>query len=398
MAQHEFITSSDFRFGDIMINFCDPEFLPYHLSTQVIAVEQVYKMVSYALFASRLIIPSRYLLQPGVTFDAVSTLESLLEEGVIVPDLREGYSSFVNYAEDIDRNNSERMKCARFLDEKAKVVYSFDIDGQSTLYHKHLLDDISENGLLRKKIDPDNSLFNAFEEALEEFSNLEGSRRAFVSLLSAKMPDHHSEIQKWAALRYYTTPAELEPRCFRDFPASISDQLRKNNLSIPSYFTDPDQQGNMPEPFESAHKVLISLPEGIELESLRALSNVVLDVRKKIPEGAAKFASLSEQGFRDNLDQINETFRIATLRERRLYNLVHGNMARIAQGLAVPLTISWGFGISLDPLTNACVELSIAGLGNMLMNQIDRKVFPFVETSSHLKRSAERTTNIAYLP
>lgn len=86
---HDYITSSDLSFGDIVFNNCDPDqFQISYCDQDTIAI--LYRLIAYSLYAKRVVIPSRYLLSAGSAFDAVETLTPLLEEGVIVPDLREG--------------------------------------------------------------------------------------------------------------------------------------------------------------------------------------------------------------------------------------------------------------------------------------------------------------------
>lgn len=390
MTVHEFITSSELEFGDMVINFCDPEFAQYHKANQERITEQVYKIISYGLFASRLIVPSRYLLQPGVTFNAVSSLKGLLEEGVLLPDLREGYSSFVEYAKDSSPHDSEKVKCAQFLDDHAPLVYSFNIEGQSSLYHEHLMHDISQDGLLRNKIDPNRELDDKFNSICETFANCEGSRKTFVNLLLAELVGFDDVIKEWAALRYYTTPAELEPRCFRDFPAAVSHSLRQNGLSNISCFIDPDQHGRMPEPMESAHRLLIALPDSLDTNDLGVLSEIVIKIREQVPRGAAKFSSLSRQGFQENVDDLNHIFQEALQRERRFSGYTRSMIPSFIEGHLVPIVISWILGISLDPLDGAVFDAGILGLKSFVEHEINRRAFPFIETTEQLSKRLQK--------
>ena len=380
MTTHEFVTSSELAFGDIMINFCDPEFAKFEsLSTQI------YRLVAYGLFANRMIIPSRYLLQPGVTFDAVSTLSILMENGLLVPDLREGYSSFVEYLEDKSPTNldPDKRKCAQFLDDHAQLVYSFDISGQSELYHKRLMDDISELGLLRNKLDPDNVMGPNFERAMDEFADQKGSRRTFVRILASHFPGHGNTIQEWAALRYYITPAELEPRCFRDFPAKISAEMRQYKLSVPMHFTDPDLHGQLPEPMHAAYSVLINLPIDLSPKDLALLSNIVCRVRHQVPKGPAKFSTLSSKGFRDNIGEVNQVFREAVQQERKLADALKC-FSSIASTIASKA--SWLLGVSLDQDVPAMpVELGLGVLTKLAESEIRKTACPFIETSNKLE-------------
>ena len=48
---------------------------------------------------------------------AVNALQGLLEAGVLVPDLREGYSMFVDYLADDGVTDEGSLACAQFLDD-----------------------------------------------------------------------------------------------------------------------------------------------------------------------------------------------------------------------------------------------------------------------------------------
>lgn len=105
---HDYITSSDLSFGDIVFNNCDPDqFQISYCDQDTIAI--LYRLIAYSLYAKRVVIPSRYLLSAGSAFDAVETLTPLLEEGVIVPDLREGYFSFTDYVSNIENQSRSNL-------------------------------------------------------------------------------------------------------------------------------------------------------------------------------------------------------------------------------------------------------------------------------------------------
>lgn len=77
---HDYITSSELSFGDIVFNNCDPDqFQISYCDQDTIAI--LYRVIAYSLYAKRVVIPSRYLLSAGSAFDAVKTLTPLLEEG-----------------------------------------------------------------------------------------------------------------------------------------------------------------------------------------------------------------------------------------------------------------------------------------------------------------------------
>lgn len=216
-AVHEFIVSSDLDFGDVVANHCDPEFSLVASGGMDSLPSRVYRLVAYALFANRLIIPSRYLLQPCMTYDALVALRGLLEAGVVVPDLREGHYSFVEYLKEEGVVDKRRFGCAEFLDRYASSVYSFDIKGQSELFHRRVLEDLSEGGLLRSKLRLAGVRDSKIDALRDAFTECEGGRRSLVNLASKYVPHNEGAISKWAALRYYTTPRRADAAMHKGF-------------------------------------------------------------------------------------------------------------------------------------------------------------------------------------
>lgn len=348
---------------------------------------QVYRFVSYALFANRLIVPSRYLLSEGITFETFKALKGLLEAGVLVPDLREGYSKFVDYLEDDGVTDEARLACAQFLDDHSDSVYSFDITGQSELYHERLLEDIAPGGILRSRLDPQNAHGDAFNRLIERFAYCEGGRRTFVKVASETLDCHEAELSKWAALRYYTTPAELEPLCLRDFPFAISRELRDCGLSRPCSFVDPNEHGVMPEPMSLAHRVLISLPSQMSFDDLSKLSAVTMRVREQVPNGAAKFSTLCEQGFTNNLHQINQLFAEELARERAFSSRTHGFARDSLLSGAVSSVVWWVLGLFGVPTEFA--QPIWEAFKPVAKGEIAKERQPFMETAPRLDRRYE---------
>lgn len=381
----EYIASSDLNFGDVVANHCDPEFSLAVGGGADSLPSRVYRLAAYALFANRLIIPSRYLLQPCTTYDALVTLRGLLEAGVVVPDLREGYCSFVEYLKEEGVVDERRLNCAEFLDRHASSVYSFDIKGESELYHTRLLEDLSEGGLLRMKLE----LAGVRESKIDAFRNAfiecEGGRRSFERLAKKYIPYNDGTISKWAALRYYTCPAELMPRCIRDLPAPVSAELRENRLSTPLTVSDPDEFGNLPQPMELCHRVLVGLPENLDREELTLLSNAILYVRERVPEGPAKFASLAEQSFAKDLNDINAVFSEALRREKRFSSLTHSFVVDALGGLIPLPVISWCLGYSFGDFDGAVAGIAVSYALKKIMGQVSKKATPFLETSERLE-------------
>ena len=112
-----------------------------------------------------------------------------------------------------------------------------------------------------------------------ELLSLEGSRSKFENAARDNGIEHSELISKWAALRYYTTPAEICPRCIRDFPFSVSNELRSIGLSVPLLLENPERYGGVPQPMALSYEAMVSLPQDISLDELAFLSNIVLKIR-----------------------------------------------------------------------------------------------------------------------
>lgn len=382
---HDYITSSELSFGDIVFNNCDPDqFQISYCDQDTIAI--LYRVIAYSLYAKRVVIPSRYLLSAGSAFDAVKTLTPLLEEGVIVPDLREGHLSFTDYVSNIENPNPEQLNHAKFLDEHASTIYSFGSYGQSDIYKASLIRDISEGGLLFKRLSAEGVSPLRLRLLKNELLSLEGSRSKFEKAARDNGIEHSELISKWAALRYYTTPAEICPRCIRDFPFSVSNELRSSGLSVPLLLENPDRYGGVPQPMALSYEAMVSLPQDISLDELAFLSNIVLKIRNKVPCGPAKFASIAEDGFKDQVHVINQMLAEAIATERKLSHKLQRFSLDCLRGEAPFLILSWGLGVSLGDSEGALAGVALSLLNRHIDSAILEKRAPFLETSEQFNR------------
>lgn len=400
---HEYIPASDLVFGDIVINHFDPAFRNRAgLHGDLGLSAEVYRLVAYALFANRLIVPSRYLLQPCVSYKSLIALEGLLEAGIIVPDLREGCLSFREHLEREGVTDSERLACADYLDRHAGCIYSFDVKGESSLYHERLLGDLAEGGVLRKKLvsagAPDVNI-DAFSKAFEE---CEGSRRTFERLANRFVPGNSRVISDWAALRYYTTPAELIPLCIRDFPYELSQELRADGLSVPLAIVDPDGRNALPQPMRLCHETLLDLPENLPMEDLKKLSDIVIAVRQQVPNSSAKFASLTEKGFTEGLHEINVLFAEELAREQRFSSRTKSFVFESMLGELPAIVVTWGLGfclgqsIDIGPAGDVALGVATSAVTRAALGRLSKTNTPFLETNERLRTESKKRYNRVY--
>ena len=415
-----YISPVDLTFGDISINFCDPTFLQGRRREANYSSSNLAQRISaYALFANRVIIPSRYLLQKSSTFQAVIRLSNLLEEGIIVPDIPKQYGSFQELARDNlerhpDLNPQEHINCAVLLDNYASCVFRFDSSCQGRIYKLRLLDDISSGGLLYQSHSSDNNFIEGLKRIEEEYyNNKSGGRSLFLRLARKHLPAYINELDEWAGLRYYTTPAEVEPYCLRDFPNRVSKLLREVGLSHPIRFVDPDENDKMPEPMASAYEVTQYLPESLSENDYSVLAEAVCFARENCTNASAKFARLSKKGFSDSIEEINNLFQEALDKEKERLSLAsRDSLKRIIANELTSKVIYWALGFAsgqammatadtlgmpdIESLAsqiswpiNEIVDLSVSVTIATLMERIHKKLrtsmTPFIETTSLLK-------------
>lgn len=407
---------ADLTYGDITVNFCDPTFqirMQYG-RTGLSAIELAQRIAAYALFANRVIVPSRYLLQKGDTFDALSQMLPLLEGGIIVPDLRQGCDSFVTYVKGggagrDDGLYEEHLECARFLDQHAALVFNFDSKNQGAIYKERVIQDLSPGGVLWNLHREDRGFAEGASRLASKYADSPGGRRLLVKMGSKLLPEHKGVIEDWAALRYYTTPAELEPYCIRDFPYKVSSRLREMGMSRPVRFVDPDSEGGMPEPMASAHHVLMGIPETNDADAMRLMALAVVETRQSCKTGAAKFATLTKVGFRDNVEEINALFQEEIWREwekvdaMSRHRALHSTTSRviwwslgaalgygigIASDALIPIDtteIQLGGALGVDSLTDLALTVGLGGLADKGGSELRKRAAPFLETTSHLE-------------
>lgn len=390
-----YITSSDIQFGDIVINSCDPA-LPMGMRRDV--AEIIYSLAAYALFANRIIIPSRYLLYGGPVYDAVCVLGRLLEEGIIVPDIRENHSSFSEFANNTIDASPEVRARALFLDQHSSTVYSFEMGDQSRRYHTHLLRDINpeQNGALARIVSDQGANHDDLLLIAEKFCVQEGSRSGFIKTASEILPEFYDTFSNWAALRYYTTPTETENRSIRDLPACISNMIRQAGFSTPIFHPEHSSSESMLPPANLAYRVLIDLPRKVAIDNLSVLSDVVIQVRRQVPNGPAKFSSLAEKGFKENAEEINQVYLEAIAGERQLEQLIGSNKVHSFINKTAGFFINFSLlaASGLDTASNVAVSATLDVALDTIISKgsaaIRGKAVPFIETSQRFEDAVRR--------
>src|SRR5262249_30486818 len=141
-----------------------------------------------------------------------------------------------------------------------------------------------------------------------------GSREAFARISADVLPEFRELFDKWAAIRYYTTPMEFDEIRVRDLPHSADRLLARAPSFSLLHFEDPHAIGALPDPVAaSAQRMDISMPNPDDDNYGRLLVQAVLHTRSEVPEArqklsavietahAAELAGALNQGLRDSL-------------------------------------------------------------------------------------------------
>ena len=104
-----------------------------------------------------------------------------------------------------------------------------------------------------------------------------------------------------------------------------------------------------------------------------------------MPEGPAKFASLAEQSFARNLNDINAAFSDALRREMRFSSLTHSFVVDALGGLIPLPVISWCLGYSFGDFDGAVAGIAVSYALKKIMGQVSKRATPFLETSERLE-------------
>lgn len=386
-----FIEAADLTCGDVVMNSCDPDFLslrnPYETTMLV------YKIVAYAAFANRVIVPGRYLLAPkSNAFKASVTLERLLEAGVLIPDLRVGYDSFKSFVQDRRAGNDQLYERAKWLDEHCDTVFHFDVKGESDLYRAHLVTDLDiDSGLLARALIDRRVPEQEIRKIAEQFHEKGGNRQSFVREAAAILPAHTELFARWAAMRYYSTPAEIEEAAIRDMPPQVSELINSEDMRVSGRLLTDDGRDPRQTPVDGAYEVLMVLPRNARHLDLSPLADIVLKVREECPAGAAKFQSISENGFEENLDDTNSLFMEELARERDRFPESLASRILSATISGAPF---WALSWQLHPVIPEPIEVGASFLWDELSYQLGnafkRKLNPFVETAQHLRKHVKK--------
>lgn len=301
MSLKETLTGSDLKTNDVVVSFCDPCFFPEKYS-KADKMTLIKKLFTYALYADRIIVANRYFRTGGILFEVLKEIPILLNEGVIVPDIQEGYESFSDFgcwyqgAYNIDI--SEAMQ---FADENASVRFSFDGQEQGDNYKLSLSTDLNKGGFLYESLAKGNPEKQEQFAALAEYvSKIQGdTREEFVNYATQMMPDYKDDWKTLAALRYYLVPAEIQNPCVREFPQKVVNKLNDYH----PFFNEAgkielSQEASVEKLFSEVFCDIGNIESSIEIQ---AMAEAVLEVRSKKKDLCSLVASLTKKDYKSEI-------------------------------------------------------------------------------------------------
>jgi hypothetical protein len=375
------IKLEDAQSGEVVINFCDPEFVhDTASSTYQNWDDHLIRLLAYTLFAKRVIIPGRYLLRNSPLFSMVSKMPKLLKEDVIVPDCEEAFSSFEE--REVKNNRPKRdLECAKFLDKHASRA-EFDGKNQGTVYHSTLLDDLEPNGALGRcfRLKYHNKLSEISSIYSQTFDSPE-HRNEFIQVATKLMPKHSKLWKQWAAVRYYTTPFSFDSVRLRDLPQTAIRLLQKSGSLDNLFGTGPAVSSDLPDPMARiADYTRIFVPPPRSEKDLRKLEDVILAVRHDVPQACGKFADIiSIAQAKDLSGTINEKLKSEFLKEPFLSNVSLPMKKQIIKA-------------SKDALPSALIGVATSALGPLApVIDYTRNIYSRVNESEKTKKRAPFT-------
>lgn len=325
------IPLSEAQTGEVVLNFCDPNFIhdedlqPFQAWNYDLT-----RLLAYTLYAKRVIIPSRYLLRNTPLFQMVSYMPELLQEEIIVPDLRAGASSFEEI--EVKRGRCEAdIECARFLDRHSSKA-EFDSTGQGKAFHSQILEDLEPTGALGRMLGEES--FEALASISARFSDTYG-RDTFVEIATEVMPELGETWEKWAGVRYYTTPMLFDKTRVRDLPQTAMRLLEETGSVEETFIVDPTLKG-IPNPMgriAETTEVFIPTPTVFLERDLRMLAEAIMLTRQAVPQACGKFSDIvSAVQAREVSETLNDALKSALNKEIILSNISFSLREQILYG------------------------------------------------------------------
>ena len=309
-----------------------------------------------------------------------------------MPDIREGYWSFSDFIDNQPEADDDARERAKFLDQHSAFAYVFSVSKQSARYHDRLMSDIDpdNNGaLFRLMNDQGIADRDIFLRICDSFNECEGSRKKFIQSASAIMPELTPEFENWAALRYYTTPAEFESRFIRDFPSFVVDLLSDAGLAKPILLSEAQDAIPDKGPVRAAYGVPFLLPNDIPPEKLEKLGHIVLDVRRQVPRGSAKFASLAQEGFMQNAEDVNQVLQDALSSEYDVSAFLDNRLTKLGI-LGITTLVSFALSFVTTGTSDFASSMMLDAAVGYLADRTGAVATPFIQTSNQFKKKVER--------
>lgn len=354
--------------GDIVLNLGDPDY-PLEpgdsLYGSLTPADLLCRILAYTLVAERIYVPSRYLLAGGPILGAVKIAPALLELELVVPSIHENEQSF----EDLARHRRRGVLAeenGRWLDEHAPARQPFTVGPLSRLYKSQIIDDLSEDGPFWRMLDAYHrpGIRKRLITLKHRFESSEAGRGSLVELSASILPRYRNIFERWAAVRYYSTPALTdEVLLTRELPSSGYDLLLPKAAN-----TDESEIGR--QFFEN--ELRLSLPRFVATPLPREAATVV----NAVLETREQTAAFRRRAILERTLSSGQTSVSADLERELTEEARRRRRQRYAVATSVVLSLAGtGVATTLNPIASAGIGLGVLGAttaGTAAYNRFER--------------------------
>ena len=354
--------------GLIILNHGDPAFT--HSSPHDIdkVEEEFIYLISYLLFAESVVIPSRYFIDSAQMSQVSFWSAPLLEEGLIIPERRDGAESFVDASH--QRGVGEiGLRRSEFLDEHTSRTRSFQYTDLSNTYMELLSSDLDNDGSFRRVVPGGlkGGMKQSLDRALEAYRGVEDvTPEAFSRAVGSVNPKLSGIALRWAMARYYTTPLIYDSSNTREIPKRAAQLLQRGRVLDIGF---PVFDNAAPVDFARTRigEITAELPGGGVSEHYEAYCEALMEARQRVPEARTLFSEMRDQAAlrdvsgtltREFAEELNKQLRVRTQTGKAF--LLTSSLIGGAAGVAASFVASPGVGFQIGTGLGSAVATGVA--------------------------------------
>lgn len=356
--------------GLIIVHHGDPAY-PSRDGSGSRAAERLFlRLLAYLVFADRVAVPARYLLEGDAAFRAFTWASPLVRQGLLVPERRAGVDSFAELV--VVRNLSELShNRAQRLDAIVTDVREIHFDQLSQTYRGILDNDLAPNGAFRRSVS--GGVRGRYVDALARAHAYhqeqgDGTPERFGQSVGLYAPKLGRQAVRWAMARYYVTPTLYDQINTREVPADAHALLAAGGVMDLAAEAFQDAAPVR----ELAGRLDLQLP-AVPVEVFhREYCETVQIVRQRYPDARRVFADVREAARLDEAGRtLSEAFSDELARQQRIrepagrrFNLGAG---LVSGALSVPLAMP------LDPAAAAAASVGFSAVASVAGGEVQRR-------------------------